>query len=46
LQRRVVDAYREPAGDGYGEMTTHQPGEQVALVLAPEIVVRLNLMFS
>lgn len=46
LQRRVLDAYRESVGDGYGEMTTHQPGEQIALVLAPEIVVRLDLMFG
>lgn len=46
LKRRAVDAYRGPAGDGYGGMTTHQPGEQVALVLAPEIMVRLELMFT
>ena len=45
LHRRALDAYRRPAGDGYGELTTHQRGEQVALVLAPEIVVKLDLMF-
>ena len=46
LQRRLLDAYRGPVGDGYGEPATHQAGEQVALVLAPEIVVKLDLMFG
>jgi Uma2 family endonuclease len=46
LKRRVLDAYRLPAGDGYAEMVTHQPGDQLALVLAPEIVVKLDLVFG
>lgn len=46
LQRRILDAYRRPAGDGYDEVTMHQPGNLVALVLAPEIVVRLDLVFG
>jgi Uma2 family endonuclease len=46
LKRRVVDAYREPAGEGYRETATYRPGEQVALALAPEIVVTLDLVFG
>ena len=46
LQRRVLDAYRRPDGDAYGEMTTHQPGDQIGLVLAPEIIVTLSLVFG
>ena len=46
LQRRVVDVHRRPADDEYGEITTHQPREQVALVLAPEIMVKLELTFG
>ena len=46
LQRRVLYAYRKPDGDAYGEMTTHQPGDQVGLVLAPEIIVTLGLVFG
>jgi len=46
LQRRVLYAYRKPDGDAYGEMTTHQPGAQVGLALAPEIIVTLDLVFG
>ncbi len=46
LTRRVVDAYREPQGAAYGETTTHNAGERLALSLAPDIVVRLDLSFG
>ena len=46
LKRRVLDAYRKPAEDGYRETITCQPGDQLALALAPEIIVRLDLMFG
>ena len=46
LKRRVLDAHRGPVGDGYDETTTHRPGEQLALALAPEIVVKLDLVFG
>ena len=46
LKRRVLDAYKGPAGNGYRENTTHRAGEELALVLAPEIVVRLALLFG
>lgn len=46
LQQRVVEAYRGPSEGSYGEPAKHYAGEQLALVLAPEIVVRLNLMFG
>lgn len=41
LNRRMVDAYRNPVGASYMETTTHQAGERFALSLAPEIVVGL-----
>ncbi len=46
MKRRVLEAHRTPAGDGYRDMATHQAGDQLALLLAPEIVVRLDLMFA
>lgn len=46
LKRRAIDVYRAPAGDGYGDMTTHRPGDHLALTLAPEIVVKLDLVFG
>ena len=46
LQHRVLNAYRKPDGDEYGEMTAHRAGDQVSLALAPDITVRLDLMFS
>ena len=46
LKRRVLDAYRRPAGDGYTEMATYRPGDEVALALVPEIRVKLDLVFA
>ena len=46
LKRRVLEAHRQPAEGRYGEMTTHQRGDQIALALAPDIIVTLELMFG
>lgn len=46
LKGRVLEAHRHPGGDGYRETTTHRAGEQLALAVAPEIVVRLDLVFG
>jgi Uma2 family endonuclease len=46
LMRRVLNAYRRPAGDGYDEMTTHQPGDSVGLALAPDIRIPLDRVFG
>jgi len=46
LKRRVIDVYRKPAGDGFGEMSTHFAGESIALALAPDIVVKPDLVFA
>ena len=46
LQGQVVDAYQGPAGDGCREKTAHQAAEQVVLLIASEIVVRLDLLFG
>jgi Uma2 family endonuclease len=46
LRRRAVDAYRHPSETGYGEVTTYQAGDQVALASIPEIVVTIDLVFG
>ena len=46
LQHQVLEAYRAPAVGGYGETTKHQPGEELALALAPGIIVRLDALFG
>ena len=46
LQRRVLDAYRRPVGGEYAEVATHRPGDQLALAIAPEITVQLDLMLG
>ena len=46
LKRGVVEAYWVPSGDGYRETTTHQRGDEIAITLAPEIVVKLDLIFG
>ena len=46
LKRRVLDAYRKPVANGYQETTTLQPGGLLALAIAPEIIVRLDLVFG
>ena len=46
LKRRALDAFRSPAGDGYAEVTTHRPGDRLALSAAPGIMVSLELMFG
>ncbi len=42
----VLDAYRRPGGDSYAGMSTHHAGEVIALATAPEIVVKLDLVFG
>jgi Uma2 family endonuclease len=46
LKRRVIDAYKTPDGDEYRERTTYGPTETVTLALAPDIVVRLDMVFG
>jgi len=46
LKRRVLEVHRSPTGDGYADTSTHQPGDQVALALIPEIVVKLDIAFG
>ena len=46
LKRRALDAFRRPAGGGYAEVTTHRPGDRLALSAAPGITVSLDLMFG
>lgn len=46
LKRRVLDRYRGPAGDGYQEKATHQPGDTIPLTLAPDIKVLLDRVFG
>ena len=46
LKRRVLNAYRRPAGDGYDEMTTYQAGDAIAIALAPDIRISLDRVFG
>ena len=46
LKQRRLDAHRVPRGDDYAEVTTHSSGDTLALAAAPEIVVKLSLMFG
>lgn len=46
LVRRVMDAYRDPAGDAYATMRTYRSGDRVALALAPEIALALDRVFD
>ncbi len=44
VKRGVVDVYRKPNGDSYGEQITQRPGDRIALALAPDIIVTLDIM--
>jgi len=46
VKQSTLDAYRNPARHGYAETTTHQSGDTLALALAPDIVVQLDLVFG
>ena len=46
LKRRILTAYRRPAGNGYGETAVHRAGDELALALAPEIVVKRGPMLG
>lgn len=46
IKQRLVTIHRQPARDHYSEVTTSGADEQVALTLAPEIIVRLGLVFG
>lgn len=46
VKRGVVDAYRAPAGDGYGSVTTYGPGDAVTLAAMPEITLVLDRVFD
>ena len=46
LKRRAIDVHRGPVGNGYNDMATYRAGDHLALLLAPEIVVKLDLMFG
>jgi len=46
IKRRVVDAFKGPSGNGYAETITYRAGETVGLACAPDIAVKLNLVFG
>ncbi len=46
VRRGILEAHRNPAGDGYTETNTHRRGDHLALLLAPDIVIPLNLVFA
>ena len=46
LPRRAVIVHRQPVADSYADISTKGPGDQLALALAPEVVIALNLVFG
>ena len=46
LKRRVLQSYRMPDADQYTQTAEHHPGVQLALSLAPDVVVQLDLVFA
>ena len=46
LKLRLLEAYRTPTGPTYAQTSTHHAGERLALALAPDIVVKLDLFFA
>lgn len=46
LKRRVLHAHRRPTEGDYAEITTHHPGDRLALLAAADITVRLDLAFA
>ena len=46
LRARLLDAYRHPTGGDYAEPEEHGPGDELALVADPQIVVPLRLAFG
>ena len=46
LAQRVLEAYREPAGEAYDAMRRYGANDRIALGLAPEIVVPLAHVFD
>ncbi len=46
LKGRVLHAHRRPTNSEYAEITTHHPGDHLALAAAPDIAVRLDLALA
>ena len=46
LKLRVLEAHRDPAGDGYATKKTYRAGERIALAMMPEIGVVLAGLFG
>ena len=45
VNRGTIETYRHPVADSYAETATYRAGDRVALALAPDIVVTLDLVF-
>ncbi len=46
VRRRALEAFRKPVAKEYRERITYQSGEQLALSLAPDIIVKLDLILG
>ena len=44
--RRTVDVHRKPAGSEYLDTASDQKSGEIAIALAPEITIRLDLVFG
>ena len=46
VKRRALEVYRQPGDAGYGQMTTHHPGETIALALMPDVELRVERLLG
>lgn len=46
LQQRVLEAHRDPAGDAYSTVLHFHNDDEISLVAAPRITVRLTRVFA
>ncbi len=46
VSRRVVDVHRNPSGTGYDDVVSYPGTGELALAAAPDIMVRLDLVFG
>ncbi len=46
LTRRVLEAHRAPAGDGYDEMATDRQGDRLSFAVTPDIALTPDVVFG
>ena len=46
VEQKLVEVYRQPAGDKFAEYTTHGPGGKLTSLSVPEFTVELDALFT